>query len=245
MERFKIKNIDIGSGKTKICVPITGTTQDEIIKNVKAIAKTHADMVEWRSDYYEDCHDISKVVEVLKMINECIPEKPLIFTFRTKSEGGQIAITAPEYLLLYKTAMLSKKVDFVDVEALREEAVIKNILKHAKTAGIKVILSHHDFASTPPEEKIVQRLKIMKEFGADICKVAYMPRNEADVQALISAAENAKQNNLLFIAISMGVLGEVTRIRANALGSCVTFAYVNKESAPGQIDVEKLYSILE
>ena len=40
------------------------------------------------------------------------------------------------------------------------------------------------------------------------------------------------------IAISMGKIGSYTRVISPILGSPVTYASVNDESAPGQLDIE-------
>lgn len=240
MQDLNIKGLTIGEMPSKICVPITASTQDAILEEAKEITKTKAQLVEWRCDYYEDCKDIAKVVDTLKKLSAILVKLPLIFTFRTINEGGNCDIKASEYLLLYKTAMLSKTVDLVDVEFMREEATINNIIKHAKTAGIAVILSHHDFDSTPPQDKIVSRLRMMEKMGAHICKVAYMPRNESDVENMKASCNLAKNEEIRFVAISMGELGKSTRLDASELGSCITFASFGNESAPGQIQINEL-----
>lgn len=244
MESLTIRNLQLGSKKAKICVPITGSSQSQIVEMAKAIANTPADLVEWRCDYYAQCKNISMVIETLKLLVEHLAGKPLIFTFRTRAEGGEQDISIPEYLLLYKAVMLSKKVDLIDVELFRDDATITNIIKHARVANIYVIMSHHDFSSTPPKDKIVKRLLRMKQKGADICKGAYMPRSEADVDTMFAAAKMAQMDDLLFVLISMGELGIASRIEATKWGSCMTFASWQIASAPGQIGIAELYQKL-
>jgi len=240
MDKLNIKGLVIGEKPAKRCVPISASTQEEILKEASEIIHTKAQLVEWRCDCYEDCKNVLKVVDTLKKLSAILVNLPLIFTFRTSNEGGKVKITSSEYLLLYKTAMLSKNVDLIDIEYMREEDTVHNLIHHAKTSGIAVILSHHDFDSTPPLDKIVNRFLMMKDMGAQICKVAYMPRNEEDVCKMKEACMVAKEKSLCFIGISMGELGLPTRKEASILGSSITFVAYKQESAPGQISVEEI-----
>ena len=45
-----IKNVILGDGKTKICVPIIGTSEQDIYNQAEEISGLEADMVEWRTD---------------------------------------------------------------------------------------------------------------------------------------------------------------------------------------------------
>ena len=49
-----IKNMVLGEGQTKICVPIIGRTKEEILAKATSISSIEADIVEWRVDFYED-----------------------------------------------------------------------------------------------------------------------------------------------------------------------------------------------
>ena len=84
----KVKNLRIGEGIPKICVPIIGKNDTEIIEEVKQIKKSKPDLVEWRVDYYQDVENLVKVKEILKVIRNEIKDLPILFTFRTKKEGG-------------------------------------------------------------------------------------------------------------------------------------------------------------
>ena len=49
-----VRNVRIGEGMPKICVPIVDTTRAEIVESGKRISAAGADIVEWRADWYED-----------------------------------------------------------------------------------------------------------------------------------------------------------------------------------------------
>ena len=117
----------------------------------------------------------------------------------------------------------------------------------AQTRGIKVVGSNHDFYSTPEKEEMIQRLISMQKDGADIVKIAVMPKDEQDVQLLLSAAKEMteKKDSKPVIAISMGEKGLISRIAAKQYGIAMTFGSVGNASAPGQIEVEELRRMME
>ena len=49
-----VRNLTIGEGMPKICVPIVGTTEAEIIAKAEEIMGYPADLIEWRADYFEE-----------------------------------------------------------------------------------------------------------------------------------------------------------------------------------------------
>ena len=64
-------------------------------------------------------------------------------------------------------------------------------MKKLKENGVVIVGSNHDFAKTPEKDEIVKRLVYMKEVGADLPKIAVMPKTEADVEALLLATTEA------------------------------------------------------
>ena len=99
MNPVVVRNVAIGEGIPKICVPIVGKTREEIVEAAKNILPIGADVVEWRVDWYEDIFDFEKVEETAKQLREVLGEMPILFTFRTSKEGGEKAIETPEYFL--------------------------------------------------------------------------------------------------------------------------------------------------
>ena len=51
---IQIKNLTIGAGIPKICVPLTGTTREKICQEAEDAKKAAADLVEWRADCGND-----------------------------------------------------------------------------------------------------------------------------------------------------------------------------------------------
>ena len=76
MNTVKVRNIEIGSGVPKICVPIVGVTKDEIIAEAKTFDSIPVDVVEWRVDWFEGVFEFDKVEDVLKDLREALGETP-------------------------------------------------------------------------------------------------------------------------------------------------------------------------
>lgn len=57
-------------------------------------------MVEWRVDYFQGVGDVQRVVDTARELNEALGEIPILFTFRTKREGGEKEIGMEDYTAL-------------------------------------------------------------------------------------------------------------------------------------------------
>ena len=56
-----VRNLTIGEGMPKICVPIIASTEAEILAKAEEIMNYPADLIEWRADYFEDAYNLSAV----------------------------------------------------------------------------------------------------------------------------------------------------------------------------------------
>lgn len=224
--------------KTKIAVPITDTTQRDVLNKALLIENSIADMVEWRVDYYEEVLDLNKVLETLEKLKVIIPNKPILFTFRTKGQGGTIEISHEYYKELNIKATDSKNVDLIDIEMFYLDK-IGNI-------NLPIVGSYHNFKETPSKKEMLSILKNMESMKADILKIAVMPNTPKDVLTLLDASyEMYTTTGKPIISISMGEIGKISRISGELFGSYLTFASLGKESAPGQMSLEDLSIIME
>ncbi len=246
MNTIKVRNIEIGSGTPKIIVPIVGVTREDIINEAKTFDSIPVDVVEWRADWFEDVFDFAKVEEVLKELRTVLGETPLLMTFRTSKEGGEKAIDTEEYARLNIKAAQSGYVDFIDVEIFTGDAVVTRIIDSAHAAGVKVIASNHDFQKTPEKADIIYRLRKMQDMNADIPKIAVMPQSKKDVLTLLSATEEMTSlyADRPIITMSMAGTGVISRLCGEVFGSSMTFGAAKKASAPGQMGVKDLDTVL-
>ncbi|MGL6200156.1 MAG: type I 3-dehydroquinate dehydratase [Lachnospiraceae bacterium] len=241
----KIRGLVFGENTPKICVPMTSSTIAELINEVTEIKKTKADIVEWRVDYFEDVEENEKVLSAAAELRKSLGEMPVLFTFRTKKEGGEKEISKESYVNLNNCIAASGYIDAIDVELFTGDNECRSIISTAHKNGVKVIMSNHDFDKTPSKDEIESRLLKMNNLGADIPKIAVMPNSPEDILLLLRATINiSKKLASPIITMSMGALGAVSRTAGEVFGSCMTFGTVKQASAPGQIDANNLYSIL-
>jgi 3-dehydroquinate dehydratase I len=247
MNTVKVKNVILGDGIPKICVPIVAKTKKEIVEEALSFRSLHVDVVEWRVDWFEDVFDIEKVKDVLKDLVPALNNIPLLFTFRTSKEGGEKAINSEVYAELNKAVAATGLVDLIDVEAFTGDDVVKDIIESAHASGVKVVASNHDFGKTPSKDDIIYRLRKMQDLGADIPKIAVMPKSKLDVLELLEATVimSERYADRPIITMSMSGTGVVSRMAGEVFGSALTFGAAKKASAPGQIGVEDLYGVLQ
>lgn len=170
---------------------------------------------------------------------------PLLLTYRSTTEGGKGAGHGQGYEdYLASLLQLRPAVDAVDIEMACPAS--KALVAEAKAGGYDVVGSCHDFTATPSAAQITQKLAQITAAGADITKVAYMPRNAQDVAALRHAAHDfaGAYPHQPLIAISMGQLGAPSR---TDLVNCLTFATIadGAASAPGQATIAHVRAWLE
>lgn len=247
MEVVKARNVIIGKGRPKICVPIVAATQEEILKEAGLMVNLPADLVEWRADWYEDAADLPKVLETGEKLREILGDVPLLFTFRTESEGGEGNMGVEDYIALNKAVAESGHADLLDVELFTGDEAVMIIIEHAHRHQVKVIVSSHDFRKTPSKEEMLGRMRKMQALGADIPKIAVMPQIKRDVITLLEVTLEMSEHYAKgpVITMSMAEAGVVSRLAGEAFGSAVTYGAAGRKSAPGQLDVEELYQALK
>ena len=246
MNTVHIRNIALGEGIPKICVPIVARSREAILEEATRIRTLCADLVEWRADWFEDVFNPGKMEEVLADLRNVLGDMPLLFTFRTRAEGGVREADTAAYGQLTERAVRSGFADLVDAELFSGPALVSSLVGLAHARDVKVIISNHDFEKTPEPDELLRRLSAMEALGADLPKIAVMPRSPEDVLALLSATCRARR--LLsqpVITMAMAGTGVVSRLSGEIFGSALTFASAGQASAPGQIGVTELRRTLE
>jgi 3-dehydroquinate dehydratase-1 len=238
----KIKNVTLGEGLPKICVSMVGETIQELVMEAAVLKELDFDVVEWRVDFFKDVTNIVEVKNALQLIRDALADKPIVFTFRSASEGGQKEVTKGFYVELNKSIAQAKLVEAIDVELFNDEKDIKELVEVAHANGIVVIISNHDFQKTPGKEEIISRLLKAQELGGDIPKIAVMPTCAKDVIILLDATRIMSEEYAdgPIITMSMADKGIISRLSGELFGSALTFASAKRVSAPGQISVLEL-----
>lgn len=247
MPCINIRGCAVGAGRPKVIVPIVERSESAVLAAAAALVVRRLDVVEWRADWFDGCTDAAALTHCLHSLHARLGELPLLVTCRTKAEGGEQALILTEYEAFCRTVCASGCADALDVELLPAGARLSVLIELAHTYNVKVICSSHDFEKTPPQAEMVRRMVQMQQAGADIAKLAVMPRSRADVLALLAAtAEMTEQHPATpVVTMSMGALGAVSRLAGETFGSAMTFASAGKASAPGQVELDVLNAALD
>lgn len=200
-----------------------------------------AEALELRADLLVDPAQVRAALTAVRAASSL----PLLLTYRSTTEGGKGAGHGQGYEdYLASLLQLRPAVAAVDIEMACPAS--KALVAEAKAGGYDVVGSCHDFTATPSAAQITQKLAQITAAGADITKVAYMPRTAQDVAALRHAAHDfaGAYPYQPLIAISMGQLGAPSR---TDLVNCLTFATIadGAASAPGQATIAYVRAWLE
>ena len=244
---IEINGQPIAGGKFPlICTPLVGRTLEAILAELVVVLPKKPDVLEWRVDFFEQIGDAALVIAAAKAIKKEAGEIPLLFTRRSTIEGGEkIPLNEAQVIAMYTAVCESKTIDLIDYEMANDAAHIAQVRDAAKANGIKLVLSFHNFSYTPGLETLVAKFLAADQLGADVAKVAVMPRDLGDVLTLLTATHEAgRKLRVPLISMSMGPLGAITRMVGGVFGSALTFAVGASSSAPGQVPIEDLNTVL-
>ena len=229
-----------------VCTPLIGRTREQILHELQVVLAKKPDILEWRVDFFDGIGNAADVIGVASAIKAAANGVPVLFTRRSVHEGGEkIALSEEQVITLYQAVCASGQVDAIDFEMNNDPAHITQVREAAKANDIKLVLSFHNFSFTPNSDTLNQRFLQADELGADIAKVAVMSRNPEDALTLLSATLSASQKlRIPLISLSMGPYGSLTRLFGWSFGSALTFAVGESSSAPGQLPIEDLNTVL-
>lgn len=227
----------LGGETPLICTPLVGRSRERILAEAASVVPKKPDIIEWRVDFFEEIGDTAAVLAVARALRGAAGELPIIFTRRSVKEGGEpIKIGDEEVVRLYDAVAASRLVDFIDFEMGNDSDHLRRVRDSTRAHETRLILSYHNFGYTPGVEFLVQRFLEAERLGADVAKVAVMPRDRMDVLTLLTATTQADaKGGIPLISMAMGPLGSITRMVGGVFGSSLSFAVGDTASAPGQM----------
>ncbi|MEW6218433.1 MAG: type I 3-dehydroquinate dehydratase [Thermodesulfobacteriota bacterium] len=218
-----------------ICVSIAEPTVPAALAAARAV-QDRADLLEIRLDAL-DQPAVAPFVSGLA--------RPLLFTNRPNWEGGASPLPDAQRLApLHEAIALGAA--YVDVELGCGEPVRQRLVQAAAGSATRVIVSWHDFASTPGQEALAAILRRQQATGASLGKVVTMACHHLDVLRVLGLQTEAAALGFPLIAFAMGPLGAISRLACLRLGSAMTYAAPTPEraTAPGQLTVDALLALL-
>jgi 3-dehydroquinate dehydratase-1 len=229
-----------------VCAPLVGRTREALLAEAALVSAKRPDLLEWRVDFFEGLGDASAVARLAGDIKRAAGGMPLLFTRRNAREGGEkIALSEAQVVEVYRAVCEAGGVDLVDFEMGNSTPDVVAVRGMSRARGIGLVLSFHDFQGTPPAPVLAQKFAQAEQMGADVAKVAVMPRSAEDVLTLLSATLQASRAlDIPVVSMAMGGLGAVSRVCGASFGSALTFAVGQSASAPGQMPIEDLSAAL-
>lgn len=219
----------------KLIVSVMPKSLEEV-QALDAVRYEDADIIEWRADFLPK----EAILQVAPAIFEKFAGRELLFTLRTRAEGGEIELSSEEYVQIIKEVARLYQPDYVDFEYYSHRDVFEQMLDFPN-----LVLSYHNFQETP--DNMMEILSELTSLTPKVVKVSVMAHTEQDVLDLMNFTRGFKTLNpeQEYVTVSMGKIGKVSRITSDMTGSSWSFASLDTESAPGQIALSSMKRIRE
>jgi 3-dehydroquinate dehydratase-1 len=243
-----------------LCAALVGDTEAALCAEASTLLGQRPDLLEWRADHLGLAADpvalTAAAVALRKVLAESVREGgvrgggapvPLLITLRAAREGGvDRGLDDVQRAQRLADLVRAGHADLVDLEAASDPAALAMLRAACREAGVPLLLSAHDFGRTPPVDEMVAVFARMAALGADIAKLAVIPRSEADVAALLEATAVAGRSlSIPLVSMSMGELGVQSRVIGHRHGSRITWGSGVAASAPGQLPLSVLRRSVE
>lgn len=219
----------------KLVVSVMPKSLEEA-QGIDAMRYIDADIIEWRADFLPK----AAILQVAPAIFEKFAGRELLFTLRTRAEGGEIDMDSAEYVQIIKDVAQLYQPEYIDFEYFSHKDVFEEMLDFPN-----LVLSYHNFQETP--ENMMEILSELTSLTPKVVKVSVMAHTEQDVLDLMNFTRGFKTLNpeQEYVTISMGKMGKVSRITSDVTGSSWSFASLDEASAPGQISLSSMKKIRE
>lgn len=219
----------------KLVVSVMPKSLEEA-QGIDAMRYIDADIIEWRADFLSK----EAILQVAPAIFEKFAGRELLFTLRTRAEGGEIDLDSAEYVQIIKDVAQLYQPEYIDFEYFSHKNVFEEMLDFPN-----LVLSYHNFQETP--ENMMEILSELTSLTPKVVKVSVMAHTEQDVLDLMNFTRGFKTLNpeQEYVTISMGKVGKVSRITSDVTGSSWSFASLDEVSAPGQISLSSMKKIRE
>jgi 3-dehydroquinate dehydratase-1 len=157
----------------------------------------------------------------------------VLLTVRLRAEGGDWETDDETRLDIYKQGLQELAAVDVELSSVISRAVAREATRLKKAS----VISFHDFEKTPPLRELCAIVEKAHKIGS-IGKVSTMITQASDADVLRSLLRRRWTKPLC--VIGMGKAWSKTRIEFATLGSCLTYGYLDKPTAPGQISAAEL-----
>jgi 3-dehydroquinate dehydratase-1 len=219
----------------KYCLPIVKSSKAEVLNEIK----TNIDRYHYLEVWLDYVSDID--ADFASSLVAKYPHR-LIMVFRRLNLDAP-KISGEQRFAILKT--LARKQVLVDLDIASQIEDIKKI--QAARIQIKSIISYHNYSLTPSDTELRSIVNRIAGCGAHIIKIATQCTIQRDALRLLSLLIDMREAGKRCIVLGMGKHGVITRVFGAKWGNEISFApsESSPRSAPGQISIDKLESIMQ
>lgn len=216
---------------------------------VNELAADGADAVEFRADLLSNCSEESVRLE-LAQVRRFAAGLPVVFTVRSKQQGGRWTGSGAEYLRLLELGAKSG-CEIIDVEACWASSIpgLRQWIEEYHSHGVHFIFSEHQMQTPPTLYLLVDLAQMCRSLAPNVPAIikivlASFSIDHNDVlfqfRTLLSTAlvSLAHPESAGFILLLVGSRGRLSRLSSTFLTPCAHSQMA--VAAPGQITVPEL-----
>ena len=157
MSCITIRGCSIGEGRPKVIIPIVEHAESRILETAVQFSTLQADCVEWRVDHFDDTRTPGAVARCLAKLRVILRDKLLLVTFPTKTEGGEQALSHPEYLAFLSLILDTDCADLLDIEFFTAGADLPKVavMPQSRTDVLELLAATAEMADQHPETPVI------------------------------------------------------------------------------------------
>ena len=220
---------------TRFCLPIINKSFNAVKDEIQA-ASSKYDLFEVWYDYIENGS-----IEELKVLAENLGDKLIVLLRRQNLEPPKLSLEERKQVI----SVLSNTDSYVDLDFMTQVEELKFL--RIVSAAPKLIVSYHNYESTPDDPALRVLVQEMKVFKPTIIKIATNCEIEEDALRLLKLRLELNDLKIPGIVLGMGMRGIATRVFGAIWGNEISFApeSLDKASAAGQLTLKELKECLK
>lgn len=215
----------------RVCIALGFGDAGKLIEQARREQEAGESFFEFRLDYLRSPEQgVAAIAAFLKSRPDCT----VLATCRRHQNQGRFNGSIEDQVrILSEAGEAGARAVDVEVETA-EQAGSK--LEALRAHGI-LVLSYHNFQTTPPMDAVLRR---MLKIPADVYKLATTARKPTDNLRVLALAKSHPRPPVVVLA--MGEAGLPTRVLSTALGALFTYAapMCAEATAPGQVSARAL-----
>jgi 3-dehydroquinate dehydratase/shikimate dehydrogenase len=210
-----------------LCIALGFADAEQLVSRACKESEAGETLFEFRLDYLRQP---KSGVEALRKFVASHPDCIVLATCRRRQNQGRFNGSIEEQISLLQTAA-EAGAKALDLEIESAEGSLPSLAR-LRASG-PVIVSYHNFESTPPVDSILKRLE---RCPADAYKIVTTSRKPSDICRLLGLLKPHPKTPL--IVFSMGEIGFPSRVLSPLRGGLFSYAAPssNEGTAPGQVD---------